>query len=248
MPLHSSRFDQLVGEPAQRVRRHLAWALRTGNQEAVEAFKFSRYSDGHTFGTNRWRFCVGALKDKDRLAEYLPEAHPLRVQSTFMLAVGGAVVYPVCYANDATSDVREMRVRTSQIRQEMFAAYGRLAPQVQTALQIREGIEGVEWVLEDLNEAPEELPDQPKMVLLAYASNRAGGLLNCFVGEATLDATGAVSWDWLEPLPIADAEGGTGGLTAVSPTAPTGPGFGAGKEPDLHLEDAEDTAHESDEH
>ncbi|MDH6138330.1 hypothetical protein P3T35_000307 [Kitasatospora sp. GP30] len=248
MALHSSRFNHLVGEPAERARRHVVWALKTGNQHAVDAFEFSKYSDGHTFGTNRWRFCVGALKDADRLAEHLPEAQPLRVQSTFMLAVGGAVIYPVCYADDATSDVRDMKVRTSQIRQEMFAAYGQLAPQVQIALRIREGVEGIEWVLDDLDESSDGLPDQPKMLLLAYASNRAGGLLNCYIGEATLDASGAVSWNWLESLPVADDEGGSGGLTAVSPTAPTGPVFGAGKEPDLNLEDAESAAHESDDH
>jgi len=224
------------------------WALKTGNQEAVDAYEFSRYSDGHTFGTNRWRFCVGALKDKDKLSEGLPEGKPLRVQSTFMLAVGGAVLYPVCYANDSTADVREMKVRTSQIRQEMFAAFGRLAPQVQTALMISEGIDGQEWIFDELEDAPEDLPDQPKMILLAYASNREGGLLKCYVGEATLDSSGAVSWDWIESLPVADAEGGTGGLIVTRPTGPTTPSFGTGAEPPINLEDAEGTANESDEH
>ncbi|MFI9834590.1 hypothetical protein ACIHIX_43695 [Streptomyces sp. NPDC051913] len=247
MALHSSRFDQLVGVPAPLVRRHVIWALKTGVQEAIDAYEFSKYSDGHTFGTNRWRFCVGALKDRDKLQE-LPEAKPLRVQSTFMLGVGGAVLYPVCYANDSTTDVRDMKVRISQIRQEMFAAYGRLAPQVQTALRISEGIDGQEWTFEDFEETPEELPEQPKMLLLAYASNREGGLLNCFVGEATLDSSGAVTWEWIESLPITDAEGGTGGVSVVAPTGPFTPGFGTGEEPPINLEDAEDTANESNEH
>ncbi|MFE2684471.1 hypothetical protein [Streptomyces mirabilis] len=247
MPLYDSRFDQLVGAPAPRVRSHVTWALRTGNQEAIEAYDFSKYSDGHTFGTNRWRFCVGALKDRDKLKE-LPEAKPLRVQSTFMLAVGGAILYPVCYANDSTTDVRDMKVRTSQIRQEMFAAYGRLAPQVQTALRISEGIDGQEWTFDDFEETLEELPEQPKMLLLAYASNREGGLLNCHVGEATLNPSGAVAWEWIESLPITDAEGGAGGMSVAAPTGPTTPGFGTGEEPSINYEDAEGTANESDEH
>jgi len=245
--LQPSRFDQTVGTSAPRIRRHVIWALKTGNQEAVDAYEFSRWSDGHTFGTNRWRFCVGALKDKEHLAEVLPEAKPLRVRSTFMLAVDGAVLYPVCYADDSTTDVREMKVRASQIRQELFAAYGKLAPQVQTALQISEGIDGQEWTIDELDEAPEELPDQPKMLLLAYASNREGGLLKCYVGEAMLDAEGSVKWDWIEPFPIGEAEGGAGGLSVVAPTAPITPGFGTGAEPDINLEDADGTANESDE-
>jgi hypothetical protein len=248
MPLQGSRFDRIVGSSASRVRSHVMWALKTGNQEAVNAYEFSQYSDGHTFGTNRWRFCVGALKDEKKLSEVLPEGKPLQVQSTFMLAVGGAVLYPVCYANDSTTDVREMKVRTSQIRQEMFAAFGQLAPQVQTALLISEGIDGQEWRFDELEDVPEDLPDQPKMVLLAYASNREGGLLKCYVGEATLDSSGAVKWDWIEPLPVAEAEGGTGGLVVTRPTGPTTPGFGAGAEPRIDLEDADGTANESDEH
>ncbi|WP_406266421.1 hypothetical protein OH779_20380 [Actinacidiphila glaucinigra] len=225
----------------------MIWALQTGNQEAIDAYEFSQYSDGHTFGTNRWRFCVGALKDRNKLNELLPEAKPLRVQSTFMLAVDGAVLYPVCYANDSTTDVQDMRVRTSQIRQEMFAAYGKLAPQVQTALRISEGIDGQEWTIDEFEETLEELPDTPKMVLLAYASNRKGGLLNCFVGEATLGPSGAVTWDWIEPLPITEAEGGAGGLSVVDPAGPRTPGFGTGAEPTINLEDAEGTATETNE-
>ncbi|MFI1582996.1 hypothetical protein [Embleya sp. NPDC020630] len=226
----------------------MVWALTTGNQEAVDAFEFSKYSDGHTFGTNRWRFCVGALKDAERLAELLPEGRPLRVGNTFMLAIGGAVLYPVCYADDSTTNVRDMKVRTSQIRQEMFAAFGKLAPQVQTALRIDEGIEGShEWVVDDLEDTPEQLPDQPTMLLLAYASNREGGLLKCYVGEATVDSSGAVKWDWIEPLPLSDAEGGAGGLWIASPPTPSTPGFGTGAEPSIDLEDADRLANESDE-
>ncbi len=247
LPLHGSRFDELVGSSAPLVRRHVVWALRTGNQEAVDAYKFSRWSDGHTFGTNRWRFCIAALKDKKAL-QNLPDAKPLRVQSTFMLAVGGVVLYPVCYADDATTDVREMRVRTSQIRQEMFAAYGRLAPQVQTALRISEGVEGPEWAIDELEENLEELPAQPTMLLLAYASNRKGGLLRCYVGEATLDPSGAVTWDWIEALPITDANEGGTGLSPVAPLAPVGPSFGTGAEPVIDLEDADSTANEGNEH
>ncbi|MBB5939552.1 hypothetical protein [Streptomyces zagrosensis] len=247
MALRSSRFDQLVGASAPRVRKHVIWSLKTGTQEAIDAYEFSKYSDGHTFGTNRWRFTVGALKDQDQLQE-LPEAKPMRVQSTFMLGVGNAILYPVCYASDSTTDVREMKIRTSQIRSEMFAAYGKLAPQVQTALRISDGIDGQEWTIEDLEEKLEELPGQPKMLLLAYASNREGGLLNCFVGEAKLDLSGAVSWEWLEPLAITDAQGGTGGISAVAPIDPSTPGFGTGAEPSIDLQDADDTANESNEH
>ncbi|MCZ4096108.1 hypothetical protein [Streptomyces sp. H39-C1] len=247
MSLHASRFDRLIGDPAPRVRRHVIWALTTGNQEAIDAYDFSTYSDGHTFGTNRWRFCVGALKEEEQLKELLPEARALQVGNTFMLAVGGAVLYPVCYANDSTTDVRAMRVRTSHIRQEMFAAYGGLPQQVQMALQISEGIDGQEWAVDELEEVLEELPDQPKMLLLAYASNREGGLLKCYVGEATLGSSGAVNWDWLEPLPISDAEGGAGGLSVVAPTGPDTPGFSTGEEHPINLEDADESANESDE-
>ncbi|CAB41078.1 hypothetical protein GTY87_18055 [Streptomyces sp. SID7813] len=247
MTLHGSRFDQLVGVSAPRVRKHVIWSLKTGTQEAVDAYEFSKYSDGHTFGTNRWRFTVGALKDQDQL-EALPEAKPLRVRSTFMLGVGNAILYPVCYASDSTTDVRGMKIRTSQIRTEMFAAYGQLAPQVQTALRISDGIDGQEWAFDDLEETLAELPEQPKMLLLAYASNREGGLLNCFVGEAKLDLSGSVSWEWIEPLAITDAEGGTGGISVVSPIDPSAPGFGTGAEPSINLEDADDTANESNEH
>lgn len=86
------------------------------------------------------------------------------------------------------------------------------------------------------------------MLLLAYASNREGGLLNCFVGEAKLDLSGSVSWEWIEPLAITDAEGGTGGISVVSPIDPSAPGFGTGAEPSINLEDADDTANESNEH
>lgn len=251
MPLHSSSFDDVVGPSAPLVRRHVIWALRKGNQEAVAAYDFSEYSDGHTWGTNRWRFCIGALKDETALIG-LPEARPLRVSNTFMLAVGGAVLYPVCYANDSTSDVREMRVRSSRTRRELFAAYGQLAPQVQMALAISEGLEGPEWTIEDMSEDLASLPEQPTMLLLAYASNRHAGLLSCHVGEAQLAADGTVDWKWLEPLPIADPgqwgqDGQSGaGPSPVKPPTPNGPRFDSADLYKIPMEDADSSAAEND--
>ncbi|MFG2128334.1 hypothetical protein ACGFNV_11100 [Streptomyces sp. NPDC048751] len=250
MPLHSSRFDDLIGPSAPLVRRHVIWALRKGNQEAIAAYDFSEYSDGHTWGTNRWRFCIGALKDKRALAT-LPDARPLRLSSTFMLSMGGTVLYPVCYANDATADVREMKVRSSRIRRELFSAYGQLAPQVQTALAISDGVEGPEWSIEEMPEEPDLLPDQPTMLLLAYASNRNAGLLSCHVGEAQLTPNGRVDWKWLESLPTADPgqsgqDGQSGaGPSPVGPPSSGGPRFDSADLYEIPMEDADSSAADS---
>lgn len=233
-------FDELVGPAADEVREKLVGALRRGNMQANDAYSFSPHSDGFTYGTNRWRFC---LAEVGSTLETVEGARQLNPRNSRMWILGKAVCYPVCYANDAHTDVESATIRPSRLRKDLFAKLGRLSPYVQLELDFDEVVdatadsEHVEDVeSEELDLAVEEYVDEasqelPRMVVVAYASNRHAGLLRAHVGEAVMTETGRLFWAWVEELPI--AHGGSG--LRLVPDGSSAPTFADAPEPELDI-------------
>lgn len=237
----SPRFDALVGEEhAPATRRALVQALIRGNDQAKDAFEFSAHSDGYTYGTNRWRFC---LAEVGLAMARMEGARQLSPRNSRMWKVGQAVCYPVCYAEDVTTDVRLARINASPLRRDLFARIGRLSPYVQLELALDLDADIVEPDIEDgegeidLDEGEDEAStvaepgDPPRMVVVAYASNRHAGLLRVHVGEAVLDSRGRLLWSWCEELPVDRPV--RGGLTLLTDIEP--PAFADAPEPELDL-------------
>jgi hypothetical protein len=241
---HLSQFDALVGEVhAPDVRRKLVSALIRGNDQANDAYTFSPHSDGHTYGTNRWRF---NLAEVGLAMATVEGARQLNPRNSRMWVVGRAVCYPVCYANDTHTDVLSARIRPSRLRSDLFAKLGRLSPYVQLALdfeidgQVENGFIDDEDSGEDLDLALDDYyldaaaHKVPRMVVAAYSSNRHAGLLRVHVGEAVMDERGRLHWGWIEELPIVRESGGLHVIDGGS-----GSGFADAPEPDLGLGEAD---------
>lgn len=244
-PSRSSQFDVLVGEDrAPDVRQKLASALVRGNDQANDAYKFSPHSDGYTYGTNRWRF---NLAEVGLAMATVEGARQLNPRNSRMWVVGRAVCYPVCYANDAHTDLATGRIRPSRLRSDLFAKLGRLSPYVQLALDFEigqntngfvddeDGGEDLDLALDEdyyLDAAADELP---RMVLAAYASNRHAGLLRVHVGEAVMDDRGQLYWGWIEELPVVREP--RGGVQLVG--GGSGASFADAPEPPLDLGQAD---------
>ncbi|MGH3938030.1 MAG: hypothetical protein ACRDTG_05235 [Pseudonocardiaceae bacterium] len=249
-----SQFDTLIGdERAQDVRQKLVMALIRGNDQANDAYKFSPHSDGYTYGTNRWRFC---LAEVGLAMEAVEGAQQLNPRNSRMWVVGQAVCYPVCYASDLHTDVTTVKIRPSQLRSDLFAKLGQLSPFVQLELDLDFGPTDSDEFFHDVDDEELDLTvdesyyldasaqELPRMVVVAYASNRHAGLLRVHIGEAVMDVDGQLHWDWIEELPIVRKPGV--GMQVVGDGS-SGPSFADAPEPELNMgqADAPDIAPEA---
>ena len=239
-------FDALVGPAALDVREKIVEALRRGNAQAGEAYDFSPHSDSFTYGTNRWRFCLAEVGSALAAIEGARQLNP---RNSRMWIVGGAVCYPVHYANDTHTDVRSASIRASALRRDLFAKLGRLSRYVQLELDFDEPVLGGTADDGPIDDGPvddlesEELDlvveepagdsglELPRMVVVAYASNRHAGLLRAYVGEAVMAENGRLYWEWVEELPITREKRR---LRSVSDRS-SGPTFANAPEPALDV-------------
>ena len=168
-------------------------ALVAGLQQALtdaqNAQKISKakllFPFGSTQATRRYECIVNALKEMDGAQIIKPKGSPHE-----LVVLGDNLIYPFRYAKDGNVPIQRARVtekKVSGLIAELFALYG---PEPQPSLFDQSG---------DNPEAASEparttLTDQPRLVLLAYASNERTGVLNVWLGEGDLGPRGHVGW------------------------------------------------------
>lgn len=107
-------------ELAQRVRAEAVAALTGSCDEASFAYQSCRYSDGFTYGTDRWRFGLGWVADtlsQAAAGEIVRHGH---LQLALIGASSGCLVYPLAVGKTAQLDLQSLRVKPSRLRQFLF--------------------------------------------------------------------------------------------------------------------------------
>jgi hypothetical protein len=228
-----THLNKLFGEDAplapQDFRARIAAGISRGVEVAGDAYEFSiPYSDGHTYGTNRWRFVLSeiAVAFQDVAGVKPLATGGLQVP---IVPVGGGrslIVYPLCFANDAVTDPQFARVRTSRLRQLLFFTTDSNSGYVQDVLFPESGRLPAtipSWVRDEVDEAVAEdeaalreaeavLATSPlafRTLIVGYASNHSAGLLRLIVGEAGIASDGTLTFSWLEDLPVLGPDGPT---------------------------------------
>lgn len=213
---------------ADTFRERVSARIRNGIEQAGDAYAFSPHSDGFTYGVNRWRFVLAevglAFDDIDGVQ--VLNSGGMRVT---ILPIGDnktALVYPVCFANDAHTPAQGVRIHPSRLRKLLFATPGTPRQGLQMMLPgalswdpetVDESddpeIAGETAAAAEVEAAIAELPELPRTIIVGYASNPNGGLLQLIIGEATMANDGTLDLMWVEKF---DLESGGSSLHLVS--------------------------------
>jgi hypothetical protein len=204
---------------AAEFRERVSARVGAGVEQAGDAFAFSPHSDGFTYGVDRWRFVLAemGLAFADIEGVSTPSFGGMRIT---ILPVGGdrtVLIYPLCFADDSHTPAQFVRVRPSRLRRLLFTSRTASRKALQLMLPgielqsaaITASEDDPEAVSEDaaaleIEAAIAELPQTPQTIIVGYASNPDGGLLQLIIGEASMDTDGTLSFSWFEQLPIGD--------------------------------------------
>lgn len=105
---------------AELVRTEVVAALMGSCDDASFAHQSCRYSDGFTYGTNRWRFGLGWVADtlsQKAAGEIVKHGH---LQLALIGASPGCLLYPLAVGKTAQLDLQSLRVKPSRLRQFLF--------------------------------------------------------------------------------------------------------------------------------
>ncbi|GII80682.1 hypothetical protein Sru01_56640 [Sphaerisporangium rufum] len=231
------------GERAASVRGRLAASLLEAAGNAQDAQQSSRsgkrYAYGSTLMARRYEALVDGFRDDPGFRVVRPHGSPHH-----LVVLDGNLLLPFRYAEDDTTPISDARVgpgRVSSLVRELFTRFGPRASFFQESLDL-----GVDEDAEDPDDTggagrPDprvvlaQLPDDTRLIPVAYAANAQAGLLKLFWGEAELiDDTGHVHWVHCEQIPLSAAL--TGG-SAAAPAVPPVPAarFDQGAVPDIGL-------------
>lgn len=232
------------------VRTWAPQALVSACDDASEAYQASKYADGFTYGTDRWRFGLGWVADT--LAARCP-GKVIRLGHLHLALVGdgpGCLIYPVAVGKTAKLDLQTVRIRPSQLRQELLSApmkdeqlalsfAGSDPADEHSKVVIGEPAHDLEEAgdaeREDAATEGQDLaglrPAGRVVLLLLYSSNPLNGLLAAAIGEAVMAEDGTLTFLWSERLEVPGTGGGSG--LHLAGEALSAPGFAAGDEPEL---------------
>jgi hypothetical protein len=203
---------------AAEFRQRILARIGNGVEQAGDAYAFSPHSDGFTYGVNRWRFVLAevGLGFDDIDDVQVLNSGGMRVT---ILPIGDgrtALIYPLCFANDAHTSAQGVRINPSRLRKLLFATPGTSRRGLQLMLPgsiawepdvVDEGqnpeIAGENAAAAEVEAAIAEMPELPRTIIVGYASNPNGGLLQLIIGEATMAGDGTLSFGWLEQVDLA---------------------------------------------
>ncbi|WP_248962982.1 hypothetical protein [Sphaerisporangium perillae] len=239
-PEMSRWATERFGERAAAVRGQLAASLLEAATNAQDAQKSSRsdkrYAYGSTLMARRYEALVDGFRNEPGFQVVRPYGSPHH-----LVVLDGNLLLPFRYAEDDTTPISEGRVsdgRVSALVRELFTRFGPQTRYYQEELEL--GVDEAEEAagLAELAAARPllaQLPDDTRLIPVAYAANAQASLLKVYWGEAELiDDMGRVHWIHCEQIPL---------LTALPWVAQVLPDaepdvaarFDRGAEPDLTL-------------
>ncbi|MEV4455943.1 hypothetical protein [Microbispora sp. NPDC049633] len=220
---------ETFGPRAEQIRHGVAEALALALENAQDAQKTARTDHLHPFGftlmSRKFEALARTFADMADVEIIKPPGSQHE-----LVVLGGNLLFPFRYAKDRSVSVVNARIgdgRPSGLVQALFTRFG---PQP-WAEQLSLG--GVEAALPEpatpAARALTRLPEDTRLVLIAYACNARAGLLDVWWGEAELlDRTGSLHWHHCEEIPLAGAL--PAGLPLVAPAGQEAP-FAGGAMP-----------------
>ncbi|GAA1296672.1 hypothetical protein Psi02_13140 [Planotetraspora silvatica] len=219
------------GDRAGAVRRQILASLTEAVGNAQDAQRWSRsdkrFPYGHTLMTRRYEALVEGFRHEPGFQTVRPYGSPHH-----LVVLDGNLLLPFRYAEDDATPISEARIsdgRISALVRELFDRFGPAASYRQEELDLsidwetghdREGEQDLEaWSTENeaaaIRPALPLLPEDTRLVPIAYAGNAHAGLLRLYWGEAELlDDLGHLRWLHCEPIPLTIASASGGGVEA----------------------------------
>lgn len=168
-------------------------------ENALDAQKVAQTDHLHPFG-----FTLMSRKF-EALAEAFEDLGDVRVvkpggSQHELVVLDGKLLFPFRYAKDRSISVMSARIgdgRPSALVQALFNRFGPEPRMRQLALH------DIAPHAVPVAEALGDLPEDTRLVLIAYACNAHAGLLDAWWGEAELlDRTGSLRWHHCEEIPL----------------------------------------------
>lgn len=219
LPEPSAWFTEHFGEHSQRAMLALANAGRAAHERSLDAKTGSQLATNEAYGS----FWVSLPEEVAANLDFLPGHEVIRPSgSRYDLVVfDGTLVFPA-KCGRGSSAVDRIRLGQSGFRRRVFSLEGNSADVKQEQLDFDFGLDS------DLDTALKDgsFGSATRVVLIAYDASARGGLQHVYVGDASLDSSGFVTWRYREELPLRllDGEGtalaGLGELPARFDDAP----------------------------
>ncbi|GII56893.1 hypothetical protein Pth03_52820 [Planotetraspora thailandica] len=233
------------GDRAHAVRQKVVASLIEAVANAQDAQRWSRSDKRFPYGqalmTRRYEAIVEEFRDEPGVQIVKPHRSPHQ-----LVVLDGNLLLPFRYAEDDTTSILESRIsdgRISVLVRELFERFGPASSYRQEELDLSLGEPGAAEPAADAHRLVlDHLPDDTRLVPIAYAGNAHAGLLRLYWGEAELvDDYGRLRWLHHEQIPLTGAqplaEGG-----AVHAEAPFGqgvlPGLGISARPAIERANA----------
>lgn len=214
LPDPSPWFAEHFGEHSQRVMLALANAGRAAHERSLDAKAGSQLSTNEAYGA----FWVILPEEVVTHLAFLPGREVVRPPgSRYDLVVfEGVLVFPAkCGRGSSGAD--RIKLGQSQFRSRVFSLQEDSALSKQEQLDFDFGLEG------DLNTAIKDgsFGSATRVCFVAYDASARGGLQHVYVGDATLDSSGLVTWQYREELPLLPLDGEGTSLTALDELSAT---------------------------
>lgn len=193
------RSSDTFGQRVPLIRQGIAEALSVALENALDAQKVAQTDHLHPFG-----FTLMSRKF-EALAEAFEDLGDVRVvkpggSQHELVVLDGKLLFPFRYAKDRSISVMSARIgdgRPSALVQALFNRFGPEPRMRQLALH------DIAPHAVPVAEALGDLPEDTRLVLIAYACNAHAGLLDAWWGEAELlDRTGSLRWHHCEEIPL----------------------------------------------
>lgn len=202
LPEPSPWFTNHFGEHSQRVMLALAKAGRAAHERSLDAKTGSQLTSNEAYGS----FWVILPEEVAAHLAFLPGREVVRpTGSRYDLVVfDGTLVFPAkCGRGSSGAD--RIKLGQSDFRRRVFSLEDSAARNMQEQMEFDFGLET------DLDAAIKDgsFGSATRVSLVAYDVSARGGLLHIYVGEATLESSGLVTWLYREELRLLllDGEG-----------------------------------------
>lgn len=202
LPEPSPWFIDRFGEHSQSVMLALAKAGRAAHERSLDAKAGSQLTSNEAYGS----FWVILPEEVATHLAFLPGREVVRpTGSRYDLVVfADTLVFPAkCGRGSSGAD--RIKLGRSEFRRRVFSLEEATGRYLQEQLEFDFGLEG------DLDATVKggSFGTATRVSLVAYDVSARGGLQHVYVGEATLDSTGLLTWHYREELPLRllDGEG-----------------------------------------
>ncbi|MCO5992682.1 hypothetical protein [Actinoallomurus rhizosphaericola] len=213
------------GHRAGLIRRGIGESLSSAMENAQDSQSKSGTQKLHPFGftlmSRKFEVLHDTFKDMDDVQIIKPAG-----TSYELVVISGHLLFPFKYAKDLSVNVMNARISEnppSGLVRTLFERFGpeptmEQLPLVDLKLDGQHRTSALPIYLRTLA----QLPEDTKLLLIAYACNAKAGLLNAWWGEAELlDKDGTLHWHHCDPVPFSKGLPSDGQVRG-SGTGPTG--------------------------